>query len=73
MSKSRTLLIRLSWANYQQVGNAMKHNVDVPLATAGITSPMWLEPLNMWLGLVLVVLSIVLVCFRIWVLVKENK
>lgn len=51
----------------------MKHNVDVPLATAGITSPMWLEPLNMWLGLVLVVLSIVLVCFRIWALLKENK
>jgi len=51
----------------------MKHNVDVPLATAGITSPIWLEPLNMWLGLVLVVMSIVLVGLRIWVVFKENK
>ena len=51
----------------------MKHNVDVPLATAGITSPMWLEPLNMWLGLVLVVMSIVLVGMRIWAIMKENK
>lgn len=51
----------------------MKHNADLPLATAGLTSPMWLEPLNMWLGLVLVTMSIVLVGIRIYVILKENK
>jgi len=51
----------------------MKQNVDIPLATFGVTAPIWLEPLNLWLGLVLVSLSIVLVGLRIWVIIRENK
>jgi len=51
----------------------MKQNVDIPLASIGITAPIWLEPLNLWLGLVLVSLSIVLVGLRIWAILRENK
>jgi len=39
---------------------------DIPLATAGITAPVWLEAVNQWLGLVLVVMSIILVIVRLY-------
>lgn len=41
-------------------------NKDIPIALGGITSPVWLEPLNEWLGLVLVALSIALVVYRLY-------
>lgn len=43
----------------------MDHN-DIAIATGGITSPLWLPALNEWLALVLVLLSIALVCLRLW-------
>ena len=72
MLKWKRKSTRPSSAARQQVGN-MKQNVDIPLASIGITAPIWLEPLNLWLGLVLVSMSIVLVGMRIWAILKENK
>jgi len=51
----------------------MKQNIDIPLASAGITSPMWLAPLNEWMTLILVTGSIILVGMRIYFLLKEKN
>lgn len=47
----------------------MKQQVDVPIALAGITAPVWLEPLNQWLALVVAVGSIILIGVRIYRLI----
>ena len=44
----------------------MKPNVDIPIGAAGITAPVWLDAVNQWLGLVLVILSIILVGVRLY-------
>jgi hypothetical protein len=51
----------------------MKQNADIPLAALGVSAPIWLEPLNLWLGLVLVSMSIVLVGLRIYRILKGDK
>ena len=51
----------------------MKHNVDIPIGAAGITAPMWLEPLNQWLALVVAVGSIVLIGYRLYIIVRGPK
>ena len=44
---------------------------DFPLIAGGISAPVWLDAVNQWLGLVLVLMSIVLVGIRIWKSRKE--
>jgi len=45
----------------------MKQNpIDFPIAAAGITAPVWLEPLNQWLALVVAVGSIILIGYRLY-------
>lgn len=39
---------------------------DFPLIAGGISAPVWLDAVNQWLGLVLVLMSIILVAIRIW-------
>ena len=52
----------------------MKQNpIDFPLAAAGITAPVWLEPLNQWLALVVAVGSIVLIGYRLRSIIKGKK
>lgn len=52
----------------------MKQNpIDFPLAAAGITAPVWLEPLNQWLALVVAVGSIALIAYRIYSIWKGDK
>ena len=45
---------------------------DFPLVLGGISSPVWLDAVNQWLGLVLVTLSIILVIIRIWKTGRSN-
>lgn len=39
---------------------------DVPVVVGGVSAPMWLEPLNEWLALLLAVLSIAYMVMRIY-------
>lgn len=45
---------------------------DFPLIAGGISAPVWLDAVNQWLGLVLVLMSIVLVGIRLWKMSKGN-
>ena len=51
----------------------MKQNVDIPIGAAGITAPMWLEPLNQWLALAVAIGSLVLIGYRFYVILRSRK
>ena len=52
----------------------MKQNpIDFPIAAAGITAPVWLEPLNQWLALVVALGSIALIGYRLYSIIKGKK
>jgi len=51
----------------------MKQNIDIPIGAAGITAPMWLEPLNQWLALVVAIGSLVLIGYRFYVILRSRK
>jgi len=52
----------------------MKQNpIDIPIATAGVTAPVWLEPLNEWLALVVAIGSIILIGYRLYAIMKGRK
>ena len=59
--------------NLRHLGGNMKQNIDIPIGAAGITAPMWLEPLNQWLALVVAVGSIVLIAYRFYVIFRSRK
>ena len=39
---------------------------DFIIATGGVSAPLWLPTLNMWVTLVLGVLSVIYVSWKIW-------
>jgi hypothetical protein len=46
---------------------------DIPIATAGISAPWWLQPLNEWLALVVAIGSIILIGIRIVTYIRQGK
>jgi len=52
----------------------MKQNpIDFPIAAAGITAPVWLEPLNQWLALAVAVGSLILIGYRLHKIIKGDR
>jgi hypothetical protein len=50
----------------------MMKPTDVPVVAGGLSSPVWLNAVNDWLGLLLVVLSIIYMLMRIYKSSKGN-